>query len=248
MLSTTRSHRTIAFALVASGTIMFTAAGPAGPQSLPPPVPARVAEMQHHFIDVSIIHEAIIRGELPATVQAAARLSTLPNPERMPDSSLRFVEAIRLAGRRIVQAPTLENATVEVTRMLRQCGSCHQSMSVYPPRRTPTGPDVGGIVGHMLEHRRALDDLLLGLVVPSDGRWREGAMRLRTAAMRPDDWPPPAELPIAIRQADVTVHELAAEALRATSPLEQAPVYSKLLLTCASCHGLHARIWGPKSQ
>ena len=95
---------------------------------------------------------------------------------------------------------------------------------------------------------RTLDDLLLGLVVPSDGRWREGAIRLRTAAMRPDDWPPPAELPITIRQADVTVHELADEAIRATSPLEQAPVYSKLLLTCASCHGLHARIWGPKSQ
>src|SRR5690349_16545378 len=131
-------------------------------------IPERIAEMQHHFVDVTIVHEAIIRGDLQATVQPAARLSTVSPPALMPESSSKFIEGIRLAGRRIVEAPTLANATVEVTRMLRQCGSCHQSMSVFPARRTRTGPDLGGIVGHMLEHQRALDDLLLGLVVPSE--------------------------------------------------------------------------------
>jgi hypothetical protein len=211
-------------------------------------IPERIAEMQHHFVDVTIVHEAIIRGDLQATLQPAARLSTVTAPVLMPESSSKFLEGIRLAGRRIVAAPTLANATVEVTRMLRQCGSCHQSMSVFPARRTRTGPDLGGIVGHMLEHQRALDDLLLGLVVPSDGRWREGAARLRAAVLHPADWPSDAKLTADIRRAEETVHNIADEAARATTPTEQGAVYSRLLMTCGSCHGLHARIWGPRSQ
>jgi hypothetical protein len=166
----------------------------------------------------------------------------------MPASSVKFIEGIRTAGRRIVQAPTLANATVEVTRMLRYCGSCHQSMSVFPARRTRTGPDLGGIVGHMLEHQRALDELLLGLVVPSDGRWRDGAERLKAAVLHPSDWPGDAKLTPEIRRAEAAVHDIADEAARATTPVEQGAVYSRLLMTCGSCHGLHARIWGPRSQ
>lgn len=234
--------------LAATGAVVLLTAPVAGRQTLPAPLPQRVAEMQYHFTDVSLVHEAIIRGELTAVLAPARRLSTVPAPARMPESSRRFVEAIRLAGQRIVQAPTIENATVEVTRMLRQCGACHQSMSVFPARRTPARPDVGGIVGHMLEHQRALDELLIGLVVPSDGRWKDGAARLGTAELRPENWPAGRELTAEVKQAEQAVHSLALEARKATAPLEQATVYAKLLLTCASCHGLHARIWGPRSQ
>lgn len=208
----------------------------------------RVAEMRHHFFDVTVVHEALIRGDLNATLQPAARLSTIAVPALLPESSHRFVENLRVAARRIVLAPTLGNAAVEVTTMLRQCGSCHQALSVYPAPRTRTGPDLGGIVGHMLEHQRALDDLLLGLVVPSNGLWQTGASRLQTAVLQSDNWPRGTGLTAEVRRADELIHEIADQAMTATTPAEQASVYSRLITTCASCHRLHARIWGPNTQ
>lgn len=232
-------------ALVAALAASLAAQGAPGRSNEPL---GRVAEMRHHFFDVTVVHEALIRGDLNATLQPAARLSTIAVPALMPESSHRFVESLRVAARRIVLAPTLGNAAVEVTTMLRQCGSCHQAMSVYPAPRTRTGPDLGGIVGHMLEHQRALDDLLLGLVVPSNGLWRTGAARLQTAVLHSADWPRGTELTAEVRRADELIHEMADQAATATTPAEQAPIYSRLLTTCASCHSLHARIWGPKTQ
>lgn len=211
-------------------------------------IPERVSEMQHHFVDVTLVHEAVIRGDLPATLQPAARLATLAPPPLMADASAQFIESIRLAGRRIVQQRTLATAAGEVTTMLRQCGLCHQAMSVFPVRRTPSGPDVGGVVGHMLQHQRALDDLLLGLVMPSETQWHEGAARLKTAVLRPADWPPSPDLTGDVRRAEKTVHDIADEAARATTTLEQARIYARLLRACGSCHSLHARIWGPRSR
>jgi cytochrome c553 len=231
--------------LAATATVVVSAQGQSQRTI---PIPERIAEMQHHFVDVTEVHEAIIRGDLAASLQPSARLSVLRSPAGMPESSTPFVEAIRQAGRRLVQVPTLTDASVEVASMLSQCGACHRSMTVFSTPQARSTPDVGGIVGHMLEHQRALDDLLIGLVVPSDGRWREGAARLETAALRPIDWPADRQLTPEIRRAEQTVHNLAQDAARASTAEERGRVYAQLLLTCGSCHGLHSRIWGPRSQ
>jgi hypothetical protein len=100
----------------------------------------------------------------------------------------------------------------------------------------------------MLEHQRAVDELLQGLVVPSASQWSRGAERLRTAPLSPADLPADSGLAGSVRRADERVHQIAARAANATTPPARSGVYADLLTTCADCHSLHQRIWGPRSN
>ena len=98
----------------------------------------------------------------------------------------------------------------------------------------------------MLDHQRAMDELLLSLVIPSSTLWETGAVRLhQSPPIRANDLPPDPKLRRGIEQADARVHELADRARRATTSPERASVYAELLATCATCHSLHQSIWGP---
>jgi hypothetical protein len=121
-------------------------------------------------------------------------------------------------------------------------------VGIYPAPIPSRRPDVGGVVGHMLDHLRAADELLQGLVVPSESLWRSGAARLRTATLDPRDWPPDAKLSANAREADAAIHALADRAERATTKNQRGAVYTELLVTCASCHSLHPGVWGPRSK
>jgi hypothetical protein len=99
----------------------------------------------------------------------------------------------------------------------------------------------------MLEHQRAADELLQGLLIPSEARWRSGAERLRTAELLRSDLPADPKLTPEIRKAETAVHALANRAAAATATSERAAVYVDLATTCARCHSLHRQIWGPKT-
>ena len=47
---------------------------------------------------------------------------------------------------------------------------------------------------------------------------------------------------------ETRVHQLAERAERATSVDDRVEVYAQLLVTCASCHGIHHEIWGPPRE
>ena len=49
--------------------------------------PARLAEMQYHFIQITRVQEAVIRGDLEAVRSPARELSALPMPWRVPASA-----------------------------------------------------------------------------------------------------------------------------------------------------------------
>ena len=68
--------------------------------------------------------------------------------------------------------------------MLAACGDCHRAAGTMPAPAAPAAPAVGGVVGHMLEHQRAVDLMVQGLTVPSTSAWNEGAAnaRIRAAA------------------------------------------------------------------
>ncbi len=70
-----------------------------------------------------------------------------------------------------------------------------------PAPAAPIAPAVGGVVGHMLEHKRAVDLMVQDLTVPSTSAWNEGTA-----------------------------------------------IYSELIQSCASCHALHHKVWGPRRQ
>jgi cytochrome c553 len=204
--------------------------------------------MQHHFVDIGRVHEAVIRGDLPGVHASAAALATMPVPNEPPVDPRLFVGTIRQAGRLASTASNLRTAAASTVTMLRQCADCHRAAGVYPTPRTLRRPDVGGIVGHMLDHQRAADELLEGLVIPSDAMWLAGVERLRTAALHPSDWPRDRALTPEVRAAERTVHALVDRGRAATSSNARAAVYADLITTCASCHSLHPGIWGPRSR
>jgi hypothetical protein len=240
--------------LVTAGAAAALRAGPGEPaaaigtaQALPPSV-ERQFNMRHHFAEVAEIHDAIIRGDLPAVGRPATELSRMPVPPGTLAIGVPFVVAISDQARTVLVAADLEAAATATARMLQQCGECHRTARVAPLRPAPPVPEVGGLAGHMLEHQRAVDELLQGLVVPSASQWNRGAERLRTAPLSQADLPAGSGLAGSVRRADERVHQIAARAAKATMPSTRSGVYADLQTTCAECHSLHRRIWGPRSQ
>ena len=206
---------------------------------------ARLAEMRRHFADVLLVHEAVIRGDLPAVRVPASRVAAVAMPEGMPQTAAPFIAALRMAGRRAADATTIEAAAQATVAMATGCATCHRGMGVFPAPSPRSVPDIGGGLGHMLEHQRAADDMLIGLMVPSTADWRQGADRLRTAALLPRQFPKDPKLTRDIRTLDLRVHEMADQAIEAETPGERAGVYTAILGSCWRCHSLHSRIWGP---
>jgi mono/diheme cytochrome c family protein len=87
--------------------------------------------------------------------------------------------------------------------------------------------------------------MLLGLMVPSPSQFRDGAERLRIATLRPSDLPKDPQFTKWVREADVRVHQVADRAVEADTQGQRAAAYSELMTTCAQCHGLHSKVWGP---
>lgn len=209
--------------------------------------PARLVAMQHHFSQVFVAHEALIRGDLAAVRAPAAELSALPTPAGMSPSAAPYVAAIRMAGRQAFASTSLASAAHAVADMLTQCGTCHREVGIPVAVATPKGHDVGGIVGHMLEHQRAADEMLEGLIAPSASSWRSGAERLADARLLPDQkLPDDLRLLQQVQQSERRLHTVArsAAAEGIDAPARQA-LYAQIMTTCAECHSLHRRIWGP---
>ncbi len=210
--------------------------------------PDRLAQMQHHFVQVGRIHEAIVRGDLAAVGQPARQLATMPAPPGIPMKGAPFVGQIRVAAREAADATNLVTAASATASMLTICGDCHRAVGVSVAPVGAGHPDVGGIVGHMLEHRLAVDEMLQGLFIPAETQWRDGASRLRMAPLLPESLPPDPGLTKEAQAADAAVHAIAEEATQANTPAARAAVYTKLVTTCAACHGIHSRIWGPTGR
>jgi cytochrome c553 len=156
-----------------------------------------------------------------------------------------FVVSTRDAGRRAADAHTLAEAADATAMMLTQCGDCHRAVGVGIVPSAPIRPDVGGLVGHMLDHQRAVDHMLLGLIVPSASEWQDGLARLQGAALKPENLPVDSRLTSEIDAAEARVHAMAKARAGLDSMTDRSATYSLVLTTCAQCHGLHSRVWGP---
>ncbi len=231
--------------LLLIAAVGFRAGAVAQVQQSSPSLPDRASAMRYHFLDVSAIHEAVIRGDLPAAREAAQALTIMPVPRDTLADGVPFVLGITTVAKRVREARNLGEAAAGTALMVRQCGECHQALRVRPTPAVERRPDLGGIVGHMLEHQRAVDALLRGLIIPSASEWREGADRLKVAPLHPSYLLPDPKWTRVRKQADERVHQIADRAQRATNPITRGAVYADLLTTCAECHSLHARLWGP---
>ncbi len=241
---------TIGVALVLASVVAASSERPAAPAARQAAqavqsTPERMAEMRHHFTQVMTVHEAVIRGDLAAVREPAERLAGIAVPAGLPPVAAPFVANLRQAARRAAEAKTLAAAAAATVTMVGECANCHQAVGVYPVPSVPATHDLGGIVGHMLEHQRAADEMLQGLLIPSPAQWRRGAERLEVAALHPSELPRDRQWTMEIRGAEARVHQVAAKAVKAGSPSARAATYVELLSSCATCHSLHKRIWGP---
>jgi hypothetical protein len=199
------------------------------------PDPGRQARMRAHFDQVLVIHAAVIRGDLPA-VAPAARVVAQESLPAVLEGLSPYVAAMKQAALHAAEARDVLAAAKATAAMLNACGECHRSARVTPTVATPKAPQVGGVVGHMLEHERAADQMLHGLIVPSDAAWRDGARRLVAAPLHPTELPADAEARRAMAQTEERVHRLATDAVQARDSRARAGFYAQLIAGCADCH------------
>ena len=208
--------------------------------------PERLAQMEHHFSQVSLIHEALVRGDLRGVSEPARLLAEAEAPGGVAASTAPYVAAMRLAAKRAVDAQDLPSVAAATASMLLACGDCHRTAGTMPVPVTPNRPDIGGLVGHMLEHQRAADEMLEGLFIPSETQWIHGATRFVGAPLHQQSLPRDKKLTSEIRKAEERVHQLAERATKATAWKDRGDVYAQMVMTCSSCHSLHGVVWGPR--
>ena len=107
----------------------------------------------------------------------------------MPPGAEAFQGALTQAARDAAAAATLEDAAHATATLFGTCGQCHKANHVRAT--VPVGKDiqVGGLVGHMLLHQKGVDDLLEGLVAPSDAQWVEGVRIFASPKFDPHGMP-----------------------------------------------------------
>lgn len=240
-------RQAIAAALCAGclGTVAWSSTAPDDDTQAVPRDARRAAHMDHHYADVLVIHKAVIRGDLAAVRAPARAIAGAATPTGLPDATTTYMLRMRSAARRLTLAHDVPAAAAVTATMVATCGLCHEAVGTRPAAASLEPPCVGGTVGHMLEHQRALDHLLQGLALPSTSMWQEGVRGLEQAPLHRSDLPADSKLTASIRAAEAHVHRLALEARDASSTSSRATVYGRLLATCADCHSIHRKLWGP---
>jgi cytochrome c553 len=132
--------------------------------------------------------------------------------------------------------------------MLASCGDCHTAAGTRPALPSAPPAAVGGVVGHMLDHQRAIDQMLQGLVVPSATLWRQGADGLKAAPLHRSALPRDGALSRDVIAAEKRLHQMAEEAATTNEPAARSGQYARMLTTCAECHSAHQKIWGPSRR
>ena len=221
---------------------------PDRPADARPPVRSgadRAAFMRQHFGLVMDVHDAVLRGDLDTARKQARTLADSPDPKGLPDAAAPYIVVMHRAAGRAASEDELDDVSSATAAMLAACGDCHRAVGTMPATPVPTSPEVGGAVGHMLTHKRAIDLMLQGLVIPSTTAWAEGARTLQSAPLHRRDLPRDPKLTQAILEFEADVHELAEDAAKASDTRSRIYVYSELIQSCGECHSLHPNVWGP---
>jgi cytochrome c553 len=206
--------------------VMVLSAGPGrvSPAAQGVDAGARRAEMQDHYSQLLAVHDAVVRGDVEAARPPATELAYLSVPPGSPLASATFGTAIREHARRVARETTVIGAARATAALIRACAECHRTNGAAISaesiaRRRRDVPE------SMADHVRAADDLLLGLLIPSDARWAAGANGLELSLLTT----PGGEQSAALRY-------VTGRSRRAETPTARASNYVHLLTTCAECH------------
>jgi hypothetical protein len=204
--------------------------------------------MKAHFHQVLTIHDAVARADLAAARGLASWLATHEPPASVPPSTMPYVAEMQAAAKQVVAATNVLDAALASASMLKTCGDCHQAAGVVPALPEIRRPDVGGLVGHMLEHQTSAEHMARGLIAPSATEWRTGAQGFARDPFRRDAVPRGMKVPASLLEAEGRIHAVAEQALRAQDPAARAVFYGQILARCAECHDQHRALWGPTKR
>jgi cytochrome c553 len=210
-----------------------------------PSNPVTAEHMREHFARVHEVEAAVIRGDLESVKAPADWLASHDPSKELDKASASQVATMRDAARRAADARDLLSAANATAAMLAACGDCHRAAGARPAPVVPDVPPVGGTVGHMLQHQHAVDQLADGLIIPSADMWSRGAEELKASPLRASELPRDQKLTREIAAAEDRIHVLADQAAKATEEQARVTTYAQIIATCAQCHGLHGRVWGP---
>ncbi len=210
------------------------------PQAAPPNVPAHMAD---HFARVREIEESIIRGDVEAARTPARWIADHQETAGLPSGTERQIREMKAAAASVASSNDVGNAAIAAASLVGACGSCH-SASKVSPKLPAVSTEASGTdrQRHMLEHQQAIDRMYRGLISPTSGEWRTGAQALKAAPLGGKAL---ADISKEAAAAEARVHELADRAIGAAEQSTRVAIYGSIIGACASCHGLHGRVWGP---
>ena len=198
--------------------------------------------MDDHFTRVRVVEEAVIRGDLEGAKEPAQWIADHQETSGLPPAAAPQLAAMKDAARAVAGAPDISSAAKGAAAMAGACGDCHAASNVKAAvPLAMVGEAKPGTPSHMAEHQYAIDLMYRGLVSPSDNDWTKGAEALTKAPLGAKDLP---EAKAALA-AEKKVHAAASDAVKAVDRGTKVAVYSDIVGSCASCHSLHGRVWGP---
>jgi cytochrome c553 len=231
-------------ALLVTGGLLRAAGTVSGAGQITPSK-ARAELMHEQFRSVMGAHNSIIRGNLQGAKNEARLVAHFPDPVGLPPGAAPYLVAMRTAAGRAADAADLPAAALATASMLATCGDCHRAVGTMPAHPAPAEPTLGGVIGHMIAHQAAMDLLVQGLTTPSTSLWNQGADALVAAPLRKSQLPSDAKVTGEIMKSEKRLHELAARARQAEDTPSRVAVYSELVTSCATCHGVNGKGYGP---
>lgn len=205
--------------------------------------PLRAAYMRAHFHQALLLHDAVARGDIARARAEAATLAGISPTVPMPPGAEAFQGALTQAARSAARAASLEDAARATATLFGTCGQCHKANHIRATVPVGTDIKVGGLVGHMLLHQKGADDLLEGLIAPSDAQWVEGVRIFASPKLDPHGVP--GRTRKAIDHGETELALLAGHAAPAQRTRDRVEIYAKVIATCGNCHRTHAKFAGP---
>ncbi len=242
------SRRLLVVLAILSVTLVAAACGGSAPPpaEAPPavaPAPGTAAHMAEHFTKIREVEEAIIRGDIESAKVPAQWIAEHQETAGLPAGTEAFVVEMKNAAKAVGATPEIGAAAVAAAKAVSSCGTCHAAAKVTPklPDEPPPA-DTAGTAGHMRAHQYAVNLLYRGLMLPSDDLWKKGAGAMKVSPLAEKDL---TKVTKEIVTFEARVHELADRAIQASDTGAKIAIYGEIIGGCATCHGLHGKVWGP---
>jgi hypothetical protein len=202
--------------------------------------------MHENLARVTIMQEAVIRGDMEAVVEPATWIAEHQETAGLPAGTESVLGDMKKQAAVVAGAKDFRNAATATAMVVSYCGSCHKAAQVTPAIPESVKPAAeGALAAHMMEHQWATDLLYQGLVIPSEERWQKGLDAMAATPLAEKNLPKDTKLTKEIVALEKKVHGLAGRAKAASDLGTKVAFYGEYIGGCAGCHELHGKVWGP---